>query len=164
MANDKINNGIRAQDKNEYQQTYLKSITENTEFWTDRAKTLHWDVPFTQTRDVSFEKDDLRIKWFADGELNVCVNCVDRHLENNADRTAIIWEGNEPENSRHISYQELHSEVCKLSNSLESLGMNAGDRVILYMPMIPEAAYAMLACARLGLVHSIVFGGFLPKP
>ncbi len=144
----------------QYKEMYQQSVNENELFWASQAQSLEWTTPFTKIRDVSFNRDDVRIRWFADGELNVCVNCIDRHLTERADQTAIIFEGNEPDISRHISYRELHAEVCKLANALESLGIQAGDRVMLYMPMIPEATYAMLACARIGAVHSVVFGGF----
>ena len=113
--------------------------------------------------DVSFDKKDLHIRWYEDGTLNACVNCVDRHLPAKATQTAIIWEGDDPSISNHISYAQLHEEVCRLANVLLARGVKKGDRVILYMPMIPEAAYAMLACARIGAVHSIVFGGFSPE-
>jgi acetyl-CoA synthetase len=139
---------------------YKESINDNEAFWAKQAERIDWIKPFTKTKDVSFAKDNLYIKWFEDGELNVCVNCVDRHLADKADKTAIIWEGDEPSVSRNITYRELHQEVCKLANAYEELGVGKGDRVILYMPMIPEAAYAMLACARIGAVHSVVFGGF----
>ena len=146
--------------KAQYKELYRHSVENNEEFWAKQAGSLHWTKPFTTVKDVSFAKDDLHIRWFEDGELNVCVNCVDRHLETRAEQTAIIFEGDQPDVSRHISYRELHAEVCKLANALEALGVQAGDRVMLYMPMIPEAAYAMLACARIGAIHSVVFGGF----
>lgn len=147
-------------DKNEYQSLYKESVDNNESFWTEQAKRISWHKPFSQVKDVSYARDDLHIKWFADGEMNVCVNCVDRHLESSADKTAIIWQGDEPDNHRNISYQELYHEVCKLANAMEARGIQKGDRVIIYMPMIPEAAYAMLACARIGAIHSVVFGGF----
>lgn len=146
------------------EETYQSLQTEAThhpeKLWAREAQRLEWQSPFSKVKDTSFAKKDLHIRWFDDGKLNVCVNCVDRHLTENASKTAIIWEADDPSVSRKISYQELHQEVCKLANGLISLGLTAGDRVVLYMPMIPEAAYAMLACARLGLVHSVVFGGF----
>lgn len=157
------NTSTHTKDAQDYQRQYAESTNNNEEFWAKQARLMAWSKPFKTIKEVSFKKADLGISWFKDGEMNVCVNCVDRHLENNADKTAIIWEGNDPEIDKKISYRELHSEVCKLSNALIELGLQAGDRVILYMPMIPEAAYAMLACARLGLVHSIVFGGFSAK-
>lgn len=148
---------ISAED---YESCYRESVEHNESFWRDQAQRLTWSTPFSKVKDVSFAKDDLHIRWFEDGELNVCVNCVDRHLADKADRTAIIWEADEPGHAKHITYRELHEEVCRLANGLESLGVGKGDRVVLYMPMIPEAAYAMLACARIGAIHSVVFGGF----
>jgi acetyl-CoA synthetase len=147
-------------DKARYESMYKQSVDNNEEFWAEQAASLDWTKPFTTVKDVSFAKDDLHIRWFDDGELNVCVNCVDRHLPDKAEQTAIIFEGDDPDDSRHISYRQLHAEVCKLANALESIGVKAGDRVMLYMPMIPEAAYTMLACARIGAIHSVVFGGF----
>ncbi|UCB54238.1 MAG: acetate--CoA ligase [Thiotrichales bacterium] len=147
-------------DKGQYEELYKRSVDSNEDFWADQAAALDWSKPFTKVKDVSFAKDDLHIRWFEDGELNVCVNCVDRHLADRGDQTAIIFEGDDPDVSRHISYRELHAEVCKLANALEARGVKAGDRVMLYMPMVPEAAYAMLACARIGAIHSVVFGGF----
>lgn len=147
-------------NKNQYNRLYKKSVEDNENFWADQAHNLEWTKDFSKIKDVSFDKPDLHIRWFEDGELNICVNCVDRHLADKAEQTAIIFEGDHPDVSRHITYKELHSEVCKLSNVLESQGVKAGDRVMLYMPMIPEAAYAMLACARIGAIHSVVFGGF----
>jgi len=150
-------------DAQDYQRLYAESTTTNEAFWAAQASLMTWSKPFSKTKEVSFDKADLGISWFSDGAMNVCVNCVDRHLKSSANKTAIIWEGNDPGTDKKITYRELHTEVCKLSNALIELGLEAGDRVILYMPMIPEAAYAMLACARLGLVHSIVFGGFSAK-
>ena len=147
-------------DQKQYQKLYRQSVDDNEAFWAEQARMLDWSKPSTKVKDVSFAKDDLHIRWFEDGELNVCVNCVDRHLADRAEQTAIIFEGDDPGVSRHISYRELHAEVCKLANALESLGVKEGDRVMLYMPMVPEAAYAMLACARIGAIHSVVFGGF----
>ncbi len=132
-------------------------------FWSKIGQRLDWIKPFTKVSDVSFDKKDLHIRWYEDGTLNACVNCVDRHLPEKANQTAIIWEGDDPSISNHISYAKLHEEVCRLANVLLARGVKKGDRVILYMPMIPEAAYAMLACARIGAVHSIVFGGFSPE-
>jgi acetyl-CoA synthetase len=144
----------------EFPALYKNSIDDNESFWAKQAERIDWTTPFTKVKDVSFAKDNLYIKWFEDGELNVCVNCVDRHLPERADQTAIIWEGDEPSVSKNITYRELHEQVCKLANAYEALGVTKGDRVLLYMPMIPEAAYAMLACARIGAIHSVVFGGF----
>lgn len=147
-------------DSDKYISMYKQSVEDNEVFWADQAKFLDWTKAFSIVKDVSLDKHDLHIRWYEDGELNVCVNCVDRHLKDRADQTAIIFEGDLPDVSQHITYRELHAEVCKFSNVLESMGIEAGDRVMLYMPMIPEAAYAMLACARIGAIHSVVFGGF----
>jgi len=149
-------------DLQKYQEMYKDSIENNVDFWDKQGQRLDWIKDYSQVKDVSFEKEDLHIKWFADGQLNVSYNCIDRHLKDKADQTAIIWEGDNPEESEHISYRKLHQEVCKLANSLKKLGITKGDCVTLYMPMIPEAAYAMLACSRIGAIHSIVFGGFSP--
>ncbi len=144
----------------QYRELYKQSVDSNEIFWSYQAQGLRWDTQYTRIKDVSFDKNDLHISWFDDGDLNVCVNCVDRHLDDRADQTAIIFEGDSPDVSQHITYRELHSEVCRLANILEAAGINPGDRVMLYMPMIPQAAYAMLACARIGAIHSVVFGGF----
>ncbi|WP_292051830.1 MULTISPECIES: acetate--CoA ligase [unclassified Brevundimonas] len=131
-------------------------------YWTDVAKRLDWMTFPTRIKDVSFNKDDFRIKWFEDGVLNVSANCIDRHLPARRDEVAIIWEGDEPTDSRRITYGELHDQVSRLANVLKSEGVKKGDRVTLYMPMVPEAAYAMLACARIGAIHAVIFGGFSP--
>jgi acetyl-CoA synthetase len=131
-------------------------------FWRDVAGRLDWIKPFTVVKDVSFNKDDFHIRWFADGVLNVSVNCLDRHLPKHADDIAFIWEGDDPADSKKITYAEAHAETCRMANVLKAHGAKKGDRVTIYMPMIPEAAYAMLACARIGAVHSVVFGGFSP--
>ena len=149
-------------DKAGYERMYKRSIDDNEGFWADQAKRIDWVKPFTKVKDVSFAKDDLHIRWYEDGTLNACYNCVDRHLESKADDVAIIWEGDDPSVDLKITYRELHSRVCKFANSLKKLGAKKGDRVTIYMPMIPEAAVAMLACARIGAVHSVVFGGFSP--
>ena len=144
----------------QYEVLYKESIENPEAFWKKQAQILDWIKPFKTVKDTSFNKENFRIKWFADGTLNVCANCVDRHLPHNKDKTAFIFEGNEPGNVRHISYQELYHHVCRFANVLKKQGVQKGDVVTLYMPMIPEAAYAMLACARLGAIHSVVFGGF----
>jgi acetyl-CoA synthetase len=131
-------------------------------FWTDVAKRLDWIKPFTQVKDVSYDAKDFHIRWFADGVLNVSANCLDRHLPTRANDVAIIWEGDDPANSRKITYAEAHAEVCRMANVLKKRGVKKGDRVTIYLPMIPEAAYAMLACTRIGAVHSVIFGGFSP--
>ncbi len=131
-------------------------------FWADVATRLDWSKPFTKVKDVSFDAADLHIKWFHDGELNACVNCLDRHLPERANDIAIIWEGDDPADDKKITYAEAFEETCRMANVLKARGIKRGDRVVIYMPMIPEAAYAMLACARIGAVHSVVFGGFSP--
>jgi len=145
-----------------YADLYAQSINNNEVFWSEQAGRIDWIKPFTKVKDVSFAKDDLHIRWYEDGTLNVCYNCVDRHLDAKGDDTAIIWEGDDPDRDLTISYRQLHERVCKFANSLKALGAKRGDRITLYMPMIPEAAVAMLACARIGAVHSVVFGGFSP--
>ncbi|MHA1165564.1 MAG: acetate--CoA ligase, partial [Alphaproteobacteria bacterium] len=149
-------------DNDKYLEMYKRSVDDPDGFWGDEGKRLDWIKPYTKVKNTSFDYDNVSIKWYEDGELNVCVNCVDRHLESRGDQTAIIWEGDDPEVDKHITYKELHEEVCKLSNAMKDLGVKKGDRITIYMPMVPEAAYAMLACARLGAIHSIVFGGFSP--
>ncbi|MDJ0860298.1 MAG: acetate--CoA ligase [Dinoroseobacter sp.] len=146
-----------------YAEMYAASVSDPKAFWGEHGKTLDWIKPYTKVKDTSFEHDNVHIKWFEDGTLNVSANCIDRHLETRGDQTAIIWEPDEPTDpAMHITYKELHRSVCKMANVLEDLGVRKGDRVILYLPMIPEAAYAMLACARIGAIHSIVFAGFSP--
>ena len=131
-------------------------------YWRDVAGRLDWIKPFTVVKDVSFQADDFRIRWFADGVLNVSANCLDRHLATRGDDVAIIWEGDDPADSRKISYREAHAEVCRMANVLKANGVQKGDRVTIYLPMIPEAAFAMLACTRIGAIHSVIFGGFSP--
>lgn len=146
----------------QYEQMYKQSIEDPAGFWGEQAeKFLTWSKPWDKTLEWDFNTAD--IKWFQGGELNVSYNCLDRHLETRGDQTAIIWEGDSPDESRNISYKELHAEVCQLANGLKARGVKKGDRVCIYMPMIPEAAVAMLACTRIGAVHSIVFGGFSPE-
>ena len=140
---------------------YQQSISNPDKFWREHGKRIDWVKPYTKIKDVSFNQD-VKIRWFYDGTLNACVNCIDRHLNNRGDQTAIIWEGDNPNESREISYRDLHKMVCKFSNALRNIGAKKGARVTIYMPMIPEAAVAMLACARIGAVHSVVFGGFSP--
>ena len=147
-------------DQQRYEEMYARSLADNEGFWAEQAQRIDWIKPFTKVKDVSFAKDDLHIRWFEDGTLNVCYNCVDRHLDAKGDDVAIIWEGDDPERDLSITYADLHARVCKFANSLKALGAKKGDRITIYMPMIPEAAYAMLACARIGAIHSVVFGGF----
>lgn len=150
-------------DEELYKQWYDLSINNPDEFWGELGRRhLTWRKEFTSVKDVSYQKNDLHISWFGDGRLNVCENCVDRHLETKADQIAIIWEADDPDTSIKITYKELHFHVCRLANVLENRGVKKGDRVTIYMPMILEAAYAMLACSRIGAIHSVVFGGFSP--
>ncbi|HSM29359.1 MAG TPA: acetate--CoA ligase [Woeseiaceae bacterium] len=149
-------------DADEYEKMYARSVEDNEAFWAEQAGRIEWMQPFTKVKDVSYARDDVHIRWFYDGTLNVCYNCVDRHLESKGDDVAIIWEGDDPSRDLKITYRELHERVCKFANALKALGAKKGDRITIYMPMIPEAAIAMLACARIGAVHSVVFGGFSP--
>jgi acetyl-CoA synthetase len=148
-------------DAAKYQKMYRRSIEDPDGFWAEQAKRLDWVKFPTRIKDVDF-KDNARIRWFEDGVLNVSVNCIDRHLATRSDQIAILWEGDDPSVDRKVTYRELHRQVCKLANVLKNLGVKKGDRVTIYMPMIPETAYAMLACARIGAIHSVVFGGFSP--
>jgi acetyl-CoA synthetase len=148
-------------DEARYHAMYRRSIEDPEGFWAEQAQRLDWVRPPTRIKDVDF-KDNARIRWFEDGVLNVSANCIDRHLATRGDQTAIVWEGDDPKVDRKISYRELHRQVCKLANVLKELGVRKGHRVTIYMPMIPETAYAMLACARIGAIHSVVFGGFSP--
>ena len=146
-----------------YDAMYAASVADPEAFWEEHGKRVDWIKPFSKVKNVTYSHPNVSIKWFEDGTLNVSENCIDRHLPTRRNQTAIIWEGDNPEDSKHISYGELHQKVCKLANVYKSLGVGKGDRVVLYMPMIPEAAYAMLACNRIGAVHSIVFAGFSPE-
>ena len=149
-------------NKKAYEKKYNLSIKDNENFWRKEGKRITWIKPYTKVKDVNYSKTDVRIKWYYDGTLNASANCIDRHLKNKKNRTAIIWVGDNPENSKTISYQELHRNVCKAANGLKSIGIKKGDRVTIYLTMIPELAYVMLACARIGAIHSIIFGGFSP--
>ena len=146
----------------DYQIMYAESLADNDAFWARHGRRIDWIKPYTEISDVSYDAADLHIRWFSDGTLNAAANCLDRHLEERGDQTAIIWEGDDPADSRHVTYAELHAEVCKFANVLKAEGAKKGDRITIYMPMIPEAAVAMLACVRIGAVHSVVFGGFSP--
>ena len=150
-------------DRATYEEMYRRSVEDPEGFWGEHGKRIDWFKPYTKVKDVSYAKEDLHIRWFEDGTTNAAHNCLDRHLADRGDQTAIIWEGDDPADSKHITYRELHGEVCKFANVLKAQGVKKGDRVTLYLPMIPEAAVAMLACARIGAVHSIVFGGFSPE-
>jgi acetyl-CoA synthetase len=150
-------------DAAKYQELYTASVTDPDAFWAEHGKRIDWIKPFTKIKNINYDFGNVSIKWFEDGTLNVAANCTDRHLATRGDQTAIIWEPDEPgDDALHITYRELHEHVCKMANVLKNLGVSKGDRVVIYMPMIPEAAYAMLACARIGAIHSIVFAGFSP--
>ncbi|GGD01754.1 acetate--CoA ligase [Aureimonas glaciei] len=146
----------------DYAAWYRRSVEDPEGFWGEHGKRVDWITPFTKVKNTSFAPGNVSIKWFEDGVLNVSANCLDRHLESRGEQTAILFEGDDPADSRAISYRELHGEVCRMANVLKAHGVQKGDRVTIYLPMIPEAAYAMLACARIGAVHSVVFGGFSP--
>ena len=145
-----------------YQEMYQRSLTDSDGFWAEHGKRIDWIKPYSKISSVSYNKSNLYIRWYEDGSLNATANCLDRHLADRGEQTAIIWEGDEPDQHKHISYNALHAEVCRFANALRDRGIKKGDRVTIYMPMIPEAAVAMLACARIGAVHSVVFGGFSP--
>jgi acetyl-CoA synthetase len=145
-----------------YQEMYARSVADPKGFWADHGKRIDWMKPFTKVENVSFAPGNISIKWFEDGVLNVAWNCIDRHLAKRGEQTAIIWEGDDPSQSKHITYRQLHDEVCRMANILRTRNVKRGDRVTIYLPMIPEAAYAMLACARIGAIHSVVFAGFSP--
>jgi len=150
-------------NKEEYIKMYAESVNDPDSFWKKHAKRLNWIKSFSTVKDVSFEKSNLYIKWFADGTLNVAANCIDRHLKNKSDKVALLWQGDDPNEVKKITYSELHKEVSLMANVLLKHNVKKGDRVTIYMPMIPEAVYAMLACARIGAIHSVVFGGFSPE-
>lgn len=148
-------------DKAKYDEMYAASVADPDAFWGKEGKRIDWMKPYTRVKNTSFQPGEVSIKWFEDGTLNVAANCVDRHLATRAEQTAIIWEPDDPNaEARHITYAELHEQVSRFGNVLREMGVAKGDRVVLYLPMIPEAAYAMLACARIGAIHSVVFGGF----
>jgi len=149
-------------DSHKYKEWYQNSFDNNEEFWKEHGRRIDWVKPYSKVKNVDYHKNDFCIKWYEDGSLNASSNCIDRHLKERADQVAIIWEGDDPNDSKLITYKELHEQVCKFSNGLKSLGAKKGDRITIYMPMIPEAAYAMLACTRIGAIHSVVFGGFSP--
>ncbi len=150
-------------DNAKYLDMYQKSVDDPEAFWGEAGKRLDWSKPYSKVKDVSYDQSDLHIRWYEDGELNVSYNCIDRHLETRGDQPAIIWEGDDPSVAKTVTYHQLHEHVCRFANVLKKLGVKKGDRVTIYLPMILEAAYAMLACARIGAVHSIVFGGFSPE-
>ena len=149
-------------DKTGYEAAYAQSLADNDRFWAEHGKRIDWIKPYSQISDVCYDKPDVHIKWYADGTLNASANCLDRHLKTRGDQTAIIWEGDDPDDAKHITYKDLHEQVCRFANALKARGIKKGDRVTIYMPMVPEAAVAMLACTRIGAIHSVVFGGFSP--
>ena len=149
-------------DEAKYHEMYAESLRDPDAFWGEHGKRIDWIRPYTTVKNTLYSKEDVSIKWYEDGTLNACVNCIDRHLEARGDDIAIIWEGDEPDQDAKITYRQLHEEVCRFANVLKQRGLGKGDRITIYMPMIPEAAYAMLACARIGAIHSVVFGGFSP--
>ena len=160
FVDNEINVSSMSMDK--YKAEYEKSIKDPDAFWAEKASTLSWIKNFSKVKESSFN-DKVSIKWFSDGSLNASFNCIDRHLKDKGDKTAIIWESDDPNLSKKISFNELYKSVCQLANGLKSIGVKKGDRVTIYLPMIPEAAYAMLACSRIGAIHSVVFGGFAPE-
>ena len=147
-------------NKSGYEKKYSDSIKNNDNFWKKEGKRITWIKPYTKIKDYKYSKTDVNIKWYYDGTLNASANCIDRHLKKNKDKTAIIWVGDDPKVQKKISYKQLHQEVSKAANGLKEIGVRKGDRVTIYLTMIPELAYTMLACARIGAVHSIIFGGF----
>ncbi len=149
-------------NNDQYEVMYKRSIDDSEGFWAEQGERIDWIQPYTQVRDISFDEHNVDINWYKDGTLNASANCLDRHLETRGDQTAIIWEGDEPTDDRHITYKELHAEVCQFANALKTQGVRKGDVVCIYMPMVPQAVMAMLACARIGAIHSVVFGGFSP--
>ncbi len=149
-------------NQSSYEAKYKQSIDDNEKFWAEEGKRIHWFKPYTKIKEVTYSTKKVSIKWFYDGTTNISYNCIDRHLPKRAKQTAIIFEGDDPKESKNITYQELSNEVCKLANGLKEIGVKKGDRVTIYMPMVPEGVYAMLACTRIGAIHSVVFGGFSP--
>jgi acetyl-CoA synthetase len=149
-------------DDAKYQEMYARSIKDPNGFWGEQAKRIDWIKPFTKVKNTSYDPHNVSIKWFEDGTLNACFNCVDRHLAKRGEQTAIIWEGDDPKDDKKLTYRQLHAEVCRFANVLKARGVKKGDRVTIYMPMIPEAAISILACARIGAIHSVIFGGFSP--
>ena len=149
-------------NRSEYDKKYKQSLKDNEGFWKKEGKRISWIKPYSRIKDVKYSSSDVHIKWYYDGTLNASANCIDRHLKRNKDKTAIIWVGDDPKIHKKISYKQLHHEVSKAANGLKELGVKKGDRVTIYLTMIPELAYTMLACARIGAIHSIIFGGFSP--
>ena len=149
-------------DEARYNALYTRSIKDPNGFWAEEAKRIDWIKPFTKVKNISFDPHNVSIKWFEDGTLNAAYNCIDRHLAKRGDQVAILWEGDDPKHDKKITYKQLHAEVCRFANVLKARGVKKGDRVTVYLPMIPETAISMLACARIGAIHSVVFGGFSP--
>ena len=147
----------------DYERLYAESVDDPDAFWGEHGRRIDWVKPFSRVQRTSFAQDRVSIEWFGDGTTNVAQNCIDRHLAARGDKVAILWEGDDPAESKSVTYRELHAEVCRFANVLKAQGVRKGDTVTIYMPMIPEAAYAMLACTRIGAVHSVVFGGFSPE-
>ncbi|WP_442996193.1 MULTISPECIES: AMP-binding protein, partial [unclassified Serratia (in: enterobacteria)] len=147
----------------QYQQYYQQSVQDPEAFWGEQGKILDWIKPYSRVKNTSFDPGHISIRWFEDGTLNLAANCLDRHLAERGDQTAIIWEGDDPTQSKQVTYKQLHHDVCQFANVLKKLGVKKGDVVAIYMPMVPETAVAMLACARIGAVHSVIFGGFSPE-
>lgn len=161
-----VNPDIKAKahaDNDTYQAMYQQSVTDPEGFWGEQGKIVDWIKPYTKVKETSFDTGHVSIKWFEDGQLNVSANCIDRHLATRGDKTAIIWEGDDPSDDKTLTFNELHEDVCKFANALKAQGVRKGDVVCIYMPMVVEAAVAMLACTRIGAVHTIVFGGFSPE-
>ena len=150
-------------NKSQYEKKYKLSIKDNENFWKKEGKRIDWIRPYTKIKDIKYSKTEVKIKWFYDGTLNASANCIDRHLRDKKNKTAIIWVGDNPEDSKQISYKELHRNVCKAANGLKDIGVKKGDRVTIYLTMIPELAYVMLACARIGAVHSIIIWWFFRR-
>jgi len=146
--------------RDEYISIYNKSIDENDDYWKEQGKRIDWIKNYTKIKNVKYSNNEVSIKWFYDGTLNVSANCIDRHVKNNPNKIAIIWEGDDPNNVEKISYKELLDQVCKTANALKKIGVRKGNRVTIYLTMIPQLAYVMLACSRIGAIHSIIFGGF----
>src|SRR6186997_2987918 len=149
-------------DDAKYKEMYDRSIKDPNGFWAEQAKRIDWIKPFSKVKNASYAPNNVSIKWFEDGTLNACHNCVDRHLAKRGDQTAILWEGDDPKDDKKLTYKQLHAEVSRFANVLKARGVKKGDRVTIYMPMIPEAAVSILACARIGAIHSVIFGGFSP--
>ena len=150
-------------NRDQYEKMYQQSVNDPETFWAEHGKRLDWIKPFSKVKNTTYDYDNLSIKWFEDGQLNAAANCLDRHLEKRGDQTAIIFEGDDPADSRNVTYRELYEETCKFANVLKDQGVKKGDVVTIYMPMIVETGVAMLACARIGAIHSVVFGGFSPE-